>query len=280
MISGRLSELLVETRAPANAVERVRYGEDERVVDETCAALIRSLGPITLWTTPEDIQQVPGTDVAVWPARIGTPPAQAVLALQPELEKYWSGDRMSVGFDALGEALPTGQLLDGETCTVAAVYSCEPGAHLRVFWEQTQQYNGNNGYYFGSITNAASGKTIAPLAGAGGVGTSNYLVDGDMELSGTGPHCIVATHDRSLGAVRGSTMVSDGVPTTVITLETTQDVAGTFQPGTGSYMGSRNNGASRGMNGSFGEFVVYNRQLDADALVTLSRALMFRARLL
>jgi hypothetical protein len=283
----RISNRSSARRAPHLMATRMTYRQ--RAHEQSVASAnttVRGLAgarAITLWIDARDIAAMSG-DLPTWPSRVGTPPTQTTGSKQPEaLPTGWSADGgPCVEFDGVGEAMSTGQLLNGTKATVAGVYYINAGAHLRVFWEQTQQYNGNNGYYFGSITNAASGKTIAPLAGAGGVGPSNYIVDGGVELSGTGPHCIIATHDRTLGAVRGSTMNSDGVPTTEITLETTQDVTGNFQPGTGSYLGSRNNAVGgRFMNGAYREFVVFDDvAMNAAQKTKLASVLLYKAALL
>ena len=281
MISGRLSELVVETRAPANAVETVRHGEDRSVVDETCAAFLRSFGGLALWITADDIEQVDGTDVAAWPARIGTAPTQATPGLRPVYDAQGLNGRPSVFFSSAGRALLTEQLLDAYTCTVGVVSHSEDttGTAIRTIWEQTESWATQNGHTIGYNTNPGEGLTSVAYSGSGG-GGANYLVGEDTELDGVDV-CMIGSQDRLFTGPQGGFEVTvDGALEGRVAAAA--DISGsTYQPGAGSWIGSRNNGTSRALDGWIRELVVYNDWLATlPEKVLMTRALMFRSGLL
>lgn len=229
---------------------------------------------LAAWADALDVPASP-FDIATWPVKAGSDFTQATEAKKPSVG-FWAADgRAAVAFDGLGEAMSTGQLLTGETGTVAATCKSTDGAiGARVVWEQTELYNSAaNGAIFGFASSGTP--TSGVYAGAGDSSGGDFKV-GTQELDGL-ETCIAATFNRA-SASFDETIYVNGMEETA---SQSADIAveGNFGAGTGSWLGSRNDGAARPLNGTIREIVWIDRELTAMELALVTSALRARAGL-
>ncbi len=179
-----------------------------------------------------------------------------------------------VAFDGVGEAMSTGQLLTGTKGTVAATCkSTDDAIGARVLWEQTQQYNSsNNGAIFGFASSGTP--TSGNYAGAGGSSGGDFKV-GTLELDGV-ETCTIATFNRDSTSFDEEIYTNGAVDTASQSADIS--VSGNFGAGSGSWIGSRNDGAARPLNGTVRELVVIDGlEASAAQVAAIDKALRFRA---
>lgn len=217
-------------------------------------------------------------DVADLDCLVNSTSTQATPGKRPDARAHsWEGDDgPAVHFDGVGEAMPVPQILTGETGTaISAVLSTDAAIGARVIWEQTQQYNSaNNGAIFGF---ASSGTPTSGIySGAGGAAGGDFQV-GTQEFDGVAV-CFCSTFDRTSSG-QDEILYANGV------LETASQnadiaVSGNFGAGSGSWIGARNDGAARPLNGLIRILIIYDDwEMPAVTVRIASNCVMFLARM-
>ena len=229
-----------------------------------------------LWVEACDSASSSG-NIASWPAKVGTAPAQASESLKFEAQSGgWAIDGgPAIAADGVGECMQTAtpDLNGQQKYTIAATYKAGSNAAHRIIAEYNSDWATTNGCAL------QQANTTGVVLGSQGDGTNYRYSTGGSDTSST-EVCVIITSDR---AVSGSSMGEayvDGSNVSDFNVTSGADPTGNFGTSTWN-IGSRNNGAARPLDGCIRELVIYVGGIWTAADVSeVDKALRYKANML
>ena len=239
--------------------------------------LIRSIGAesILLWADAKDITAADG-DLDSWVVRSGGEPDQTTESKKPNFNSTgWDPDGgPSVEFDGVGEALVSTDTVDLDSIDKVSVFCTLKiaGGALAHIWEYGAQFSLNSGFALGFDA------SDQPYVGIGDGGfnylTSNTARDGEAI-------CLGGVADRSLVLADEIALYINGIEETDFTRGPgSGDMGDNFAASQGSWIGSRNDGSSRPLNGGMREIIIIKESaLSEQQAWLISSALNYKAKI-
>jgi len=261
-------ELSACNKGKLRVVEKFKGGAD---------GLIRSIGggSISLWLDSKDINNADG-NLTSWSPKEGTEPSQPTEDKKPNFNSEgWIDNGPCVEFDNNGEALVTTTAIDLDGIDKCAVFATiKTGAidaHT-VVWEYGAQFSLNHGFILGFV--APSG---VPLVGSG-QSTVNYKTGNASRANET--FCFGGVVDRSRTKPDEIDIYVNGVLEPSTLHPSSHDMVGNFNGAQGSWIGARNDGADRPMDGLLREFIIIEGSaLREQQAWLMSKALNYKAKI-
>lgn len=207
-----------------------------------------SLYGCQLWADGRDITLADGASVETWPARIGTSPTQSTPGARPTFNQALG----SVEFAGVDDALATAiDLSSTKGATVYIVARLDSTATTTVLWEYSAQYDINDALVCGVDSSARFWTGM----GSGGAGLSYR---NSTATAPTTKAVFAARYDRDTNPdTLTQHTVFDHVYAENTAFDSEKDGDKTNNFGAyDSWLGARNNGAGRWLNGGMYEALI------------------------
>mgnify|MGYP001586604550 CR=1 FL=1 len=227
-----------------------------------------------LWVSPHDLRDLTHNAlVEEWTARVGSSPIQTSATKRPKFDR----DRMLVVFDGVDDALATSVDLNGASgATVCAIVELDSNTATQVLFEYSVAYNSYDGLVFGIDSSAQFWTGMGP-------GSSSLSYQNSLKTFPINSRMLLgAQYDRSvLPNKLNQHYVLHGDADENLLFSVDKYGSATTNFGSHlSWLGSRNNGSARVLDGGFGEVMIFREKIPHNEYEEVRRLIAVKESLL